>query len=501
MSSNDKLKFDQTESTSSAIRWSAFSRYINQFLQISISLLLAKLLMPESFGLLGVAIVFQQFTKVLSNLGIRAILIREKELDGLKISTLFWANCGINVLLGVSLFAISPLVGRFYEDERLTPIVAALSFCILANIFIVIPSAILQRKLALKSIAVREIGATVVSGVVAVVLALLGFGVWALVSSTILNVLAQAVLLNLLEPVSIGLRFDKRVFHQSLAYGLPLTGSGIFTYISKNCDVVLIGATLGPLALGFYSFANRLCKIPSDLIAQVIGRVMFPKLCQVQDAKSKMARLAVHSSELILLVAAPVVCAAVFLFGPTVEFVYGDKWLRSIPLIWALGPSAICLCLKPIPNQILLAVGKTGYLLSCNILFSASSIVAIVIGSRFGLFGVAVAYSCAQLVNLAIGYVVAFREIGLGSLVSVVRRVAGIAALALTSVFSAIVVFQIFDGEGLPLLSYLLAFLASSVCYILMSFAFFADDVKLIAGLIYLDKLFDSAKSAFAVSS
>ncbi len=398
-------------STLSSVRWSAISKYGAQLLQVAVSLVLAKLLDPADFGLLGIAILYSDFVRTLCNMGFRAIIIQRKELDEISISTVFWMNFIVCALMGVLLLAFAPFVGQLYNESRLAPIIACLSICVFANILTVIPSALLQRQLDFKLLAIREIGCAIVTGVVGIALAFLGFGVWALVMSTVANAVMQMVLFNYALPTKIKMHCDFGLVRTFLNFGINISGVDVLRFMTRNADVALIGALLGPTALGFYAFATRLTRLPSEAIAQIVTRVLFPKLCSEQESSVRMMEIVNKTSTMIIFLVVPSVAALAIFCEPIILTVFGEKWMASVPLIWLLSPGAIAMCLMPIPAQLLLAKGKSHEVLRLNALLTGTALLGVFVGSVWDINGIAAAMSVTQLASTGIGFWLAHNEL------------------------------------------------------------------------------------------
>lgn len=176
---SDSTQHDEQEmDVYSAVRWSALSKYGAQGMQFVVSIVLARILAPEYFGLLGMATVVTGFVKVFKNLGFGSVIIQRKEIDDKLLSTLFWVNLGVCILITGVLLGLAPLAAMMYSDPRVTALVMVLSLNFIVTGFSTIPSSLLQRRLQFKKLAIREVGGVIVSGATAITMALLGFGVW-----------------------------------------------------------------------------------------------------------------------------------------------------------------------------------------------------------------------------------------------------------------------------------------------------------------------------------
>ncbi|WP_372719820.1 MOP flippase family protein [Novipirellula sp.] len=380
----------------SAVRWSAASKYGAQAVQFAVSLLLARLLAPEYFGLIGMATVVTGFASTLKNLGFNAAIIQRDDVDHALLSTLFWVNLGFCCLITAFLMAASPLVAWVYQDVRVTPIVAVLSLNILLNSFATIPSALLQKRLEFKKLAIREIGGVAASGITGVGCALAGLGVWSLVLASLAMTIANLVLLNIVESFRPRFTLDTARLQACLKFGLNLTGFNIFNYFSRNADNLIIGIFLGPIALGYYSLAYKLMLLPRDSVTAVVTRVLFPMLATVTD-ETRLADIYRRTCNAIALVTFPMMAMLAFLATPLVVVVLGEKWLPAVPLIQILAFIGAIQSVGSTAGQVFLAKGRPDLMLKLSVLVSLLRIASFIAGIQFGAVGVAVSYAVASI--------------------------------------------------------------------------------------------------------
>ncbi|WP_436714997.1 MOP flippase family protein [Roseiconus lacunae] len=382
----------------SGVRWSAISKYGAQGTQFIISMVMARLLAPEYFGLLGMAVVITGFVSIFRNLGFSQAIVQRKEVSERLLSTLFWVNLGMCLLIAMIVLAISPLAAWIYDDARVTPIVAALSLSFVFAGFTMIPGALLTRQMDFKRLAIREIGGIVVSGVTAISLAYLGWGVWALVISSLANSAAQMVLINIAKPFRPQMVYDSQGLSECLRFGLNLTGFGVFNYFSRNADNLIIGVFLGPIALGYYSLAYKLMLMPRDSVTGVVTRVLFPKFSRLQDDDETLTNLYLRACGAIAFITFPMMAGLAVLAEPFVRTVLGEKWLPAIPLIWLLAPVGAIQSIGSTSGQIFLAKGRSGWMFRLGILNGSVRILSFLLGIPWGVVGVASSYTIISFV-------------------------------------------------------------------------------------------------------
>ncbi|MEW4527076.1 MOP flippase family protein [Maioricimonas sp. JC845] len=396
----------------SSVRWSAFSKYGAQGMQFVISMVLARLLAPEYFGLLGMATVITGFVKVFKNLGFSSAIVQRKNVSDNLLSTLFWVNLGVCLLVAAVVLGIAPLAAWMYDDPRVMPIVAVLSINFVFAGFTMIPAALLQRRMEFKKLAIREIGGVLAAGLTAIPLAWMGWGVWALVGSSLAGSFAQMILINLAVPFRPRMVYDRQGLSECLKFGLNLTGFNIFNYFARNSDNLVIGLFLGPVALGFYSLAYKLMLLPRDSVSKVLSRVLFPKLSKLQDDDERLADVYLRATGAIAFVTFPMMAGLAVLAEPFVQVVLGEKWLPAVPLIQLLAPVGALQSIGSVSGQLYMSRGETPKLFVMGVISGVVRSVGFVIGVIWGVQGVTVSYVITAVVLFYANHWNAFSFIG-----------------------------------------------------------------------------------------
>lgn len=393
----------------SGVRWSALSKYGAQGIQLVVSIVLARLLAPEYFGLLGMAMVVTRFLKTFKNLGINAAIIQRKEIGDALISTLFWVNLVVCVLVAGGVAALAPGVARMYGDPRVAPIVAVLAINFVLAGFTMIPTALLNRQMAFDKLALREIGAAAVNGATSITLALLGWGVWALVWGTIAGAVGRALFINLVCPFRPRFVLDRSGLRECLGFGLNLTGFNIFNSVSRNADNLIIGVFLGATPLGYYSLAYKLMLLPRNTVSRVVARVMFPKLSRLQDDDTRLAEMYLRANASIAFVTFPLMFGFAAIARPFVDVVLGAKWLSAVPLLSILAPLGAAQSIWSPVGQVFLAKGRGDWYFRWGAAGGLLFVTSFFAGLRWGVVGVASSYAVASLLWAPISWWIAFR--------------------------------------------------------------------------------------------
>lgn len=301
------------QKTISGISWNVLNQIISQGTNIGIGILLARLLGPKAFGLVGMITVFTGFLNVFSNFGLGSALIQKKNINSVDKSTVFWVNLGVGVLLCLTLFVSSSAISNFYNEPLLSPLVRFISFIFIIQSLNYVQASLFKRALAFKKIFWVNTLSVIVGGILAVIMAYQGYGVWSLVFHTIFKMIINTIVLWFLSDWKPILVFSKASLKELMRFSLPLMGTQTFNYWVRNIDNLLIGKYLGTAQLGYYSRAYSLMLLPVSKISGVIAAVMFPSLSLIQDQKKRIKSIYLKMSRFIALVTFFV--ASFFFFG------------------------------------------------------------------------------------------------------------------------------------------------------------------------------------------
>jgi O-antigen/teichoic acid export membrane protein len=401
------------ESAASGVKWSTTSQAGRQVMQLASTIVLARLLSPSDFGLVGMAMVVIGFLALFKDLGTAAAVVYQRSLSDELLSSIFWANVVFGVMAAAVLFSTAPFVAGFYDEARLTPILEVLSLTFLISGVSILQQALLERGLAFRALAKVETFATASGAAVGIGLALLGAGVWSLVGQA----LSVAAITTVLLWVSSTWR-PKWVFRWVEvkavgSYSLNLTGFNIFNYFSRNADYLLIGRFLGAQDLGYYTLAYRIMFYPLQNISAVIGRVMFPVYSQIQDDDARFRRAYLRVAGVIALIAFPLMLGLMVASETFIRAVLGSQWVPVAILLVILAPVGLVQSVGTTVGAIYQAKGRTDLMLRWGIFSGALVLLAFMIGLRWGIVGVAVAYAVATLILAYPSFAIPFRLIGL----------------------------------------------------------------------------------------
>ena len=399
----------------SGVKWSTVSQIGRQGAQLLTTVILARVLTPSDFGLVGMAMVVIGFVGIFKGLGTSAAIIQKQELSDELLSSIFWVNVGFGFLVMLALFFGAPLGGLFYREPRVIPVLQALSLSFFISGLSVLQQALLERALAFQTLAKVELSAVISGSVVGIALALLGFGVWSLVFQSLTTVTVTTILLWAFSSWKIRWIFQWNEVKSVSSYSLNLLGYSIFNYMARNADYLLIGRYLGAQDLGYYTLAYRILLFPLQNISGVISRVMFPVYSGIQSDNSRFAKTYLRVAITIALITFPMMGVLV-LAKPMVLTVFGEEWQPIILLIMILTPVGMIQSIGATVGPVYQAKGRTDWMFWWGIGAGTLAMIAFIVGLRWGIVGVATAYAIASFILVYHNFAIPFRLIGLNFL-------------------------------------------------------------------------------------
>lgn len=324
--------------------WTGIDVLVNRGFYVLLQFILAKILFPEDYGIVAMAAVFITLLEILNDLGLGAALIQKKknELSNLHYDTAFWTGLVWGIVLYAAIFFVAtPLIANFYQEEILTSVLPCMALTIVISPITAIHRATLVKELQFKKIASVNAISNISAGIVSLLLAYQGFGVWALVFYAVVKVLVAAPVLWIVTKWIPSFRWNFKAFQLLIGFGLFTLGTAIANVFSQKIDYLLIGKFLGATVLGYYSFAFLLTNVLRRQLSGVLGKVLFPIYSQLQEEPKKLFSLYLKILSVNALLVYPVMLG-IFLFSEDLLLlVFNSKWNESIPLIKILSVSVV----------------------------------------------------------------------------------------------------------------------------------------------------------------
>jgi O-antigen/teichoic acid export membrane protein len=380
----------------SSIGWSSFSHIADQIMNFIIIMILSWLLTPAQFGLVGMVTVFTNFAIFINSFGLGEAVIQKQEVDDVQLNTVFWINLLVGALLTVIFILLKSLIADFYNEPALDMITFVISFNFLILSVKSVQRALIIKKMDFRTITKVDLLAQGTAGIIAISCVFLGLGVWSLVVRALSYSLFIVILLWYYSNWRPKLVFDLSKVKTMIKFGVNLMGSNVSNYWSNNMDNLLIGKFIGAFSLGIYSRAFGLMLLPIRQFSNVLAKVMFPALSSINDDIIRVKSIFLRTTRAIALVSFPLMVGVIVLAKPLILFLFGERWGDVIPLIQVLSFTGLLLSISMAYRWIYMSQGKTDLLFRFNLFEGIIRIIAIVIGLKWGITGVAIAITASS---------------------------------------------------------------------------------------------------------
>src|SRR6266516_4123177 len=373
------------------------SQGVKFFIGIGTTVILARLLTPQAYGLIGMVAVMTGFISIFEDLGLSAATIQKEKITADQISTLFWVNVGLSFAVMLLTIAIAPGVAWFYGEPRLTLITMGFAGGLLFGGLTVQHEALLRRQMRFGALAAIEIISIVAGLIVAINLAWRGAGYWSLVANQLVQGLTYAIGIWMVIGWRPGWPVRYSGVRSMFAFGGNLTGFHVINYFARNLDNMLIGRFWGSWQLGLYAKAYQLLLLPIDQINTPIAAVAIPALSRLTDSPERYRKTYLRILEKVAILTMPGVAFMIASSDWIVQLVLGPQWSEASRIFALLGIVGL---VQPIANTtgwLFITQGRTGDMFRWGLIGSSIMIVSIIAGLPWGAMGVATSYSVVFL--------------------------------------------------------------------------------------------------------
>jgi O-antigen/teichoic acid export membrane protein len=366
-------------------------------LAIGTTLILARLLSPADYGLQAMVLTLVNFCSLFQDAGLSSATVQRETLTNDQISTIFWINVALGMLLTILVAAASPLLVSFYKDPRLLWITVASSSAFFFNSLAIQHRSMLNRALRYTANAKIDVVAALIGSAIAIGMAALGFGYWSLICQNISLALVQTIAAWFaLRWVPAKPRWTPEI-RSMLRYGGTVTLNGFVVYIAYNAEKVLLGRYWGAGPLGLYGRAYQLSNMPVQQATDSFAAVAFPTLSRLQGDRQRLNRAYLKAHSLVVSITVPAVIACALFADEIVRIMLGPKWSGAAPIVRLLSPTMLVFALMNPMSWLLRATGLVERSLKIAVFIAPVVILAVLAGLRYGPNGVAIGYSTAMV--------------------------------------------------------------------------------------------------------
>lgn len=375
-----------------------------QLVNFVISIILARLLEPSHYGTVALLMVFISLANVFVTSGISSALIQKKDADELDYSTMFWFNLMVALVLYGILFFSAPAIGRYYNNDELSLVLRILALSIPLSAFNCIQQAYVSSHMVFKKSFISHSGGVLLSGVVGVILAYCGYGVWALVAQRILQVAFNTILLKLVIKWTPKRMFSINRLKPLFSFGWKMMATGFMFTGYHELRSLIIGKRYSAADLGYYDRGYSFPKLVASNVDSSITRVLFPALSNEQNDKQRLAEKTRRAGKTSAYIMTPILWGMAIVSHPLVLLLLGEKWLPCVPylqimcLVWWLQPTQTC------SAQAIKAIGRSDLYLYIEIISKAIGLglLAYAVLVKDSVFAIAIMFLVGQALAVII---------------------------------------------------------------------------------------------------
>ncbi len=403
------------QATTKGLFWSSVERFSNQGVQFVFSIILARLLSPSDYGIIAMVTIFFAVAQSFVDSGFSNALVRKTDRVEEDLSTCFYFNIGVGIIAYIVLFLIAPLVANFYNQPILSPIIRITGLGVILNSLCVVQQALFTIKIDFKSQAKITLSATVISGIVGIILAYQGYGIWALVWQGVVSSIVRMGLLWLMSKWRPRTGFSKSSFNYLFGYGSKLLASGLLDTIYNNIYPIVIGKFYTPAQLGNYSRALGWAQLPSANITSILQRVTFPVLSTIQDDTLRLQNSYRRLLKLSAFIVFPLMTGLAAIASPLVRVVLTAKWDGCVLYLQILCFALMLYPIHAINLNLLQVKGRSDLFLRLEIIKKIIGVVILIITIPLGITAMCLGMVFSSIICLIVNtyYTSRFIDVGL----------------------------------------------------------------------------------------
>jgi len=448
MPNNSSLK----SKAAKGMAWSAFGTFSSQGISFAIGIILARLLMPSDYGMIGMLAIFFAVSQLLVESGFSNALIQKIDRTEDDYSTIFYVNLLVSIIIYLILFITAPFIAHFYNTPELTLITRVLSLNILIGSFAIVQQARLKILLDFKTPALITILSVAVSGAIGIVMAIYGYGVWALVIQSICATIVRTIFLFIFNRWLPKLVFSISSLKQLFRFSSNLLVAGLVATIMNNLYSILIGKLFSPKDVGFYTRARQFPELLSGTITSILQGVTYPILTSLQNDRDRMVSVYGRLMRITVFFVMPLLTLFALLAEPFIRLLLTEKWMPVVPLIQWLCFARMITPISGLNMNILNAIGRSDLFLKVDLSKFPLALVTMAITVPFGINAVVIGNFFITIIGFFINAYYPGKLFGFGA----VRQVKEMLTVIVATLIMAIFVFGITNlipGDFLKLIA------------------------------------------------
>lgn len=351
----DNLK----QKAASGMVWTAIQKYSTMVIGFISGIILARLLMPEDYGAIGMLAIFMSLAEVFIDAGFGSALIQKKNPTSTDYSTVFYFNIGMSVILYAVLFFSAPAIASFYRMPILSKVLRVQGLILFIYALNIIQRNQIRKNLKFKKLSWITIVTSVISLIVTVIMAYSGCGVWSLVAQHFIVALIPCIFFWITTKWRPTLEYSWKSFKELFGFGFYMFLTHLLTTFSQRITGLLVGRWYDPATMGYYSKASATSKYATLSVSGVMIQTTYPLYAAVQDDKQRLINMVKRITSTLAYITVPMLCLLILIAKPLFVFLYSDRWLFSVPYFQILCVGGMAGCLQAVNQQTVAAIGKS----------------------------------------------------------------------------------------------------------------------------------------------
>ena len=464
--------------------WSSLERFSVQGMQFVVMLKIARILGPKNYGLIGMLMIFIALSRSLTDSGFGQALIRKENNTDADRNTVFYFNLVVSCSLYLLLFAIAPLVADFYNEPQLVSVMRVYCLVVIIDSLAIIQRSILTYHIDFKTQMKASVSATVVSSVVALIMAYKGFGVWALVGQQLSSAVINTLTLWLYSKWRPSLQYSWQSFHELFSFGSKLMISGVINTVYSNLYALVVGKVFNATTLGFYTRAQHYSEFPSSNVTSVLQRVTYPVLCKMKDDTERLRTNYRRMLRVSAFVVFPLMCGMAGAAYPLVEVLLGHKWHYAATLLIPISFAMMWYPVHSLNLNLLQVKGRSDLFLKLEIIKKLIGVTILAISVPFGLLFMCYTKIFSALISLFINTYYTGKLIQVGFF----RQLGDLSKTLVTSLCMFAIVFGINHYIDSYLVQLIADIIVGAVFYIGVAFVFKFEEVDYLKSILKKDE-------------
>lgn len=386
----------------SGLIWTFGERITAQVVSFIISIVLARILMPEEYGIISMVLVFINIANVFVSNGLGEALVQKKDSDETDFSTMFYCSLAFSLVLYAALFLLAPFIAEFYRTDKLIWVLRILAIKIPISAISTIQHAYVSKHMIFKKFFFSTLGGTLISGVVGIIMAINGFGVWALVMQYLTNTTIDTAVLFFTVPWRPHLLFSKKNAKELIGFGWKLMAASLINTLYSELRSLIIGRVYTSADLAYYNKGNQIPNLVITNIDTSIGKVVFPAMVQENHNPERLKQISRRAMKTTSFLIFPILTGLFFVAKPVIVLLLSEKWLPAVPYLQIACFYWGCQPFQTTNWQIIKAVGRSDLCFKLEIIKKIIGVSLILVSMRISVHAIAVSAALFGMVSMII---------------------------------------------------------------------------------------------------